>query len=142
MAVEWITVRGGAKTTGDADIESLSSLAAPRPLTSLIPSRSFRPSAISRDIDTAAKFIGAEAALVGVAGSEARIGTVFGSLIIEPLPEAEALLLRHSGLCPLGGQGALWPDGGLSHPLHHVKEPSPFSTSFSPISYLPCMFFF
>ncbi|KAM9072547.1 ATP synthase F(0) complex subunit C2, mitochondrial isoform 1-T1 [Megaptera novaeangliae] len=63
--------------------ESHSSLAAPRPLTtSLIPSRSFQTSAISRDIDTAAKFIGAGAATVGVAGSGAGIGTVFGSLII------------------------------------------------------------
>ncbi|XP_016131745.1 ATP synthase F(0) complex subunit C3, mitochondrial-like isoform X2 [Sinocyclocheilus grahami] len=44
--------------------------------------RSFRTSAVSRDIDTAAKFIGAGAATVGVAGSGAGIGTVFGSLII------------------------------------------------------------
>ncbi|XP_014389798.1 PREDICTED: ATP synthase lipid-binding protein, mitochondrial [Myotis brandtii] len=35
-----------------------------------------------RDIDTGAKFIGAGAATVGVAGSGAGIGTVFGSLII------------------------------------------------------------
>ncbi|KAJ8251696.1 hypothetical protein GJAV_G00224130 [Gymnothorax javanicus] len=48
----------------------------------LQPSRSFRMSAVSRDIDTAAKFIGAGAATVGVAGSGAGIGTVFGSLII------------------------------------------------------------
>lgn len=44
--------------------------------------RKFQTSAISRDIDTAAKFIGAGAATVGVAGSGAGIGTVFGSLII------------------------------------------------------------
>ncbi|XP_060757746.1 ATP synthase F(0) complex subunit C1, mitochondrial [Neoarius graeffei] len=44
--------------------------------------RSFQTSALSRDIDTAAKFIGAGAATVGVAGSGAGIGTVFGSLII------------------------------------------------------------
>merc|ERR1739840_1086 len=37
---------------------------------------------IRKDIDTAAKFIGAGAATVGVAGSGAGIGTVFGSLII------------------------------------------------------------
>nr|XP_055163726.1 ATP synthase F(0) complex subunit C2, mitochondrial-like [Nyctereutes procyonoides] len=60
----------------------ISSLAAPHPLTSLIPSRGFQTSAISRHIDTAAKFIGAGAATVGVAGSGAGIGTVFGSLII------------------------------------------------------------
>ncbi|KAM6308046.1 ATP synthase F(0) complex subunit C2, mitochondrial [Podargus strigoides] len=46
---------------------------APRPL---------QTSASHRDIDTAAKFIGAGAATVGVAGSGAGIGTVFGSLII------------------------------------------------------------
>ena len=37
---------------------------------------------VHRDIDTAAKFISAGAATVGVAGSGAGIGTVFGSLII------------------------------------------------------------
>uniref|UniRef100_A0A2K6M6V0 ATPase protein 9 n=1 Tax=Rhinopithecus bieti TaxID=61621 RepID=A0A2K6M6V0_RHIBE len=37
---------------------------------------------VSGDIDTAAKLIGAGAATVGVAGSGAGIGTVFGSLII------------------------------------------------------------
>ena len=62
--------------------EALSSLAVPRPLTSLVPSRNFQTSVISRDIDTAAKFIGAGAATVGVAGSGAGIWTVFGSLII------------------------------------------------------------
>ena len=36
----------------------------------------------TRDIDSAAKFIGAGAATVGVAGSGAGIGSVFGSLII------------------------------------------------------------
>ncbi|XP_042784203.1 ATP synthase F(0) complex subunit C2, mitochondrial-like [Panthera leo] len=61
--------------------ESLSSWAAPRPLTSLIPSRSFQTSVASRDIDRAAKFIGTRAATVGVAGSGAGIGTVSGSLI-------------------------------------------------------------
>ncbi|NXC19405.1 AT5G1 synthase, partial [Corythaeola cristata] len=44
--------------------------------------RAIRTSAAHRDIDTAAKFIGAGAATVGVAGSGAGIGTVFGSLII------------------------------------------------------------
>uniref|UniRef100_A0A8I3SBB6 Uncharacterized protein n=1 Tax=Canis lupus familiaris TaxID=9615 RepID=A0A8I3SBB6_CANLF len=62
--------------------KSIRSLAAPHPLTSLIPSCSFQTSAISRDIDIAAKFIGAGAATLGVAGSGAGIGTVFGSLII------------------------------------------------------------
>ncbi|XP_063174218.1 ATP synthase F(0) complex subunit C3, mitochondrial [Candoia aspera] len=44
--------------------------------------REFQTTALNRDIDTAAKFIGAGAATVGVAGSGAGIGTVFGSLII------------------------------------------------------------
>lgn len=68
---------------------SLFSSCPPTPLQALLPlsqsvvlSRSFQTSAVSRDIDTAAKFIGAGAATVGVAGSGAGIGTVFGSLII------------------------------------------------------------
>ncbi|XP_064225151.1 ATP synthase F(0) complex subunit C1, mitochondrial-like [Aotus nancymaae] len=44
--------------------------------------REFQTNVVSRDIDTAAKFIGPGAATVGVAGSGAGIGTVFGSLII------------------------------------------------------------
>jgi F0F1-type ATP synthase membrane subunit c/vacuolar-type H+-ATPase subunit K len=44
--------------------------------------RALQTSAASRDIDSAAKFIGAGAATVGVAGSGAGIGSVFGSLII------------------------------------------------------------
>ena len=39
-------------------------------------------SAPKTDIDSAAKLIGAGAATVGVAGSGAGIGSVFGSLII------------------------------------------------------------
>jgi F-type H+-transporting ATPase subunit c len=38
--------------------------------------------AIRNDIDSAAKYIGAGAATVGVAGAGAGIGTVFGSLVI------------------------------------------------------------
>lgn len=44
--------------------------------------RSFQTTSVTKDIDSAAKFIGAGAATVGVAGSGAGIGTVFGSLII------------------------------------------------------------
>ncbi|XP_074081859.1 ATP synthase F(0) complex subunit C2, mitochondrial isoform X1 [Macrotis lagotis] len=62
--------------------QNLNSLAGSGPLTSLVPRCGFQTSAISQDIDTAAKFIGAGAATVGVAGSGAGIGTVFGSLII------------------------------------------------------------
>merc|ERR1712088_748900 len=51
-------------------------------LASRIAVRPLSVSVANRDIDTAAKFIGAGAATVGVAGSGAGIGTVFGSLII------------------------------------------------------------
>uniref|UniRef100_A0A452G336 ATP synthase lipid-binding protein n=1 Tax=Capra hircus TaxID=9925 RepID=A0A452G336_CAPHI len=44
--------------------------------------REFQTTMVHRDIDTAAKFISAGAATVGVAVSGAGIGTVFGSLII------------------------------------------------------------
>lgn len=44
--------------------------------------RSLQTSTQMNDIESAAKFIGAGAATVGVAGSGAGIGTVFGSLII------------------------------------------------------------
>jgi len=44
--------------------------------------RELRLSAVRSDIDSAAKFIGAGAATVGVAGSGAGIGSIFGSLII------------------------------------------------------------
>jgi len=44
--------------------------------------RQMQTSTSMRDIDSAAKFIGAGAATVGVAGSGAGIGSVFGSLII------------------------------------------------------------
>ncbi|KAG8452658.1 hypothetical protein GDO86_004448 [Hymenochirus boettgeri] len=47
-----------------------------------VPARGIKTSVVCKDIDTAAKFIGAGAATVGVAGSGAGIGTVFGSLII------------------------------------------------------------
>jgi len=44
--------------------------------------RSFQTSTAKCDIDQAAKYIGAGAATVGVAGSGAGIGSVFGSLVI------------------------------------------------------------
>ncbi|XP_058058397.1 ATP synthase lipid-binding protein, mitochondrial-like [Anopheles bellator] len=53
------------------------------PLGTEVPwARSFTQTSVNRDIDSAAKFIGAGAATVGVAGSGGGIGTVFGSLII------------------------------------------------------------
>merc|ERR1712121_566306 len=45
-------------------------------------SRAIQTTAQKNDIDSAAKYIGAGAATVGVAGSGAGIGSVFGSLII------------------------------------------------------------
>jgi len=48
----------------------------------LIAARQLSTSTGKSDIDSAAKFIGAGAATVGVAGSGAGIGSVFGSLII------------------------------------------------------------
>jgi F-type H+-transporting ATPase subunit c len=45
-------------------------------------SRALATTSGKSDIDSAAKFIGAGAATVGVAGSGAGIGSVFGSLII------------------------------------------------------------
>ncbi|PAA60472.1 hypothetical protein BOX15_Mlig000661g1 [Macrostomum lignano] len=45
-------------------------------------SRQLHASAARRDIDQAAKYIGAGAATVGVAGSGAGIGNVFGNLVI------------------------------------------------------------
>ncbi|XP_076366816.1 ATP synthase F(0) complex subunit C3, mitochondrial-like isoform X2 [Tachypleus tridentatus] len=57
-----------------------------RPISSAVISqeiaRTLQTSTVQRDIDSAAKFIGAGAATVGVAGSGAGIGSVFGSLII------------------------------------------------------------
>lgn len=52
----------------------------PASLVSLV--RQFQTSATQRDIDQAAKYIGAGAATVGVAGSGAGIGSVFGNLVI------------------------------------------------------------
>ena len=46
------------------------------------PTRKMQTTQQRNDIDSAAKFIGAGAATVGVAGSGAGIGSVFGSLII------------------------------------------------------------
>ncbi|XP_074594896.1 ATP synthase, subunit C [Brevipalpus obovatus] len=51
-------------------------------LPALMLARSLHTTTPRYDIDSAAKFIGAGAATVGVAGSGAGIGTVFGSLII------------------------------------------------------------
>jgi F0F1-type ATP synthase membrane subunit c/vacuolar-type H+-ATPase subunit K len=88
--------------------------------------RSIRPNALQvmhtsapkADIDSAAKFISAGAATVGVAGSGAGIGSVFGSLIIgyarnPTLKQPTALLLRYSGICLVRGYGSILFDDGL-----------------------------
>merc|ERR1711973_28916 len=64
---------------GIVNMISRVALAAPRRIAT-VAARPLSVSVVNRDIDTAAKFIGAGAATVGVAG--AGIGTVFGSLII------------------------------------------------------------
>ncbi|VDP04425.1 unnamed protein product [Soboliphyme baturini] len=46
------------------------------------PSRNISTSLCRRDIDQAARYIGAGAATAGMAGSGAGIGTIFGSLVI------------------------------------------------------------
>uniref|UniRef100_A0A663NAV2 ATP synthase membrane subunit c locus 2 n=1 Tax=Athene cunicularia TaxID=194338 RepID=A0A663NAV2_ATHCN len=66
--------------------------------------RTIQTSAAHRDIDTAAKFIGAGAATVGVAGSGAGIGTVFGSLIIGYARSGGATGVGNGGIGDL-----LWP---------------------------------
>ena len=71
----------------------------PNPLTtSLASSHSFHTSAISRDIDPAAKFFGAGAATVEVTGFRAGMGTVFGRLIIgyDRSPSLKQLLFSYA----------------------------------------------
>lgn len=50
--------------------------------TIVMPQRGLHTSLVRRDIDSAAKFIGAGAATIGVAGSGAGIGSVFGGLVV------------------------------------------------------------
>ncbi|XP_045431369.1 ATP synthase F(0) complex subunit C3, mitochondrial isoform X1 [Pipistrellus kuhlii] len=78
--------------------------------------REFQTSAISRDIDTAAKFIGAGAATVGVAGSGAGIGTVFGSLIIGYARSSQRRTCIQSN--------AVQVRGNYSHCLTDEKDPN------------------
>jgi len=64
-------------------ISALNLVSKQTPVSSLLSQiRNFQTSAVQRDIDQAAKYIGAGAATVGVAGSGAGIGSVFGSLVI------------------------------------------------------------
>ncbi|KAK9496760.1 hypothetical protein O3M35_013041 [Rhynocoris fuscipes] len=55
----------------------------PAPTVSILPAvRHFQTSVVSRDIDSAAKYIGAGTATVGVAGSGIGVGIVFGCLML------------------------------------------------------------
>jgi len=64
-------------------IAALNLVSRPNSVSSLLSQvRTFQTSAVQHDIDQAAKYIGAGAATVGVAGSGAGIGSVFGSLVI------------------------------------------------------------
>lgn len=72
-------VSGSFRVAGLSTYQGLASPVA-SPLVSQV--RSFQTTSKACDIDSAAKYIGAGAATVGVAGSGAGIGTVFGSLII------------------------------------------------------------
>merc|ERR1711971_332795 len=67
-------------------------------------------SAPKSDIDSAAKFIGAGAATVCRrvrSWNWLRLRLPHHRIRQEPLPEAAAVLLRHSWLCPLRGHGTL-----------------------------------
>jgi len=74
------TVSSRPALSGYAGLSGSARLAPAGALTRLV--RQLQTGAPLRDIDQAAKYIGAGAATVGVAGSGAGIGSVFGSLVI------------------------------------------------------------
>jgi len=78
------SAESAAAPVASAPIATYQGLSSPLTASCGAPSlvRSFQTSARVMDIDSAAKYIGAGAATVGVAGSGAGIGSVFGSLII------------------------------------------------------------
>ena len=55
---------------------------APMAVSSVQSAQTLHTTAIRRDIDSAAKYIGAGASAAGVAGSGAGIGSIFGSMLI------------------------------------------------------------
>lgn len=76
-----------------------------------------------------------------IAGSEAGVGTAWGpSSLVMP---GVLLAAKDSRLCPVRSHGALFPNGGLSHPCWQVKQPSlpPPPMVLSPMSHLPYVFF-
>ncbi|CAD7672565.1 unnamed protein product [Nyctereutes procyonoides] len=97
-------------------------LGSPTSPASLIPSRSFRTSTISRAITPAATFTGAGAATVGAAGSGAGIG------IVNPFLKQKLSSYAILGCALLEATGSF--------------EPSPPPLGLSPESYLACMFLF
>lgn len=101
-------------------------------LTLLIPSHKFQTRAISRDIDTAARFTGAATATVGMGlGLE-----LFGILIIGDARNSSSrqqLFYAILGLALSEAIGLL-PNDSLFHPLHHVKKPFPHPIVFSQVS--------
>ncbi|ERE83424.1 ATP synthase lipid-binding protein [Cricetulus griseus] len=122
-AADSSTVCSGIESTTTLTAGGFKSLAVPNPLTLLIPSSSFQPSVVSRDINTAAKLIGSGPVTSVVFGSGTGIGTVLGSLIIgyaknsslkQQIYEILGFVLSEAMrlFC-------------LSHPLHHVKQLSP-----------------
>ena len=70
-----------AATRSLSALQSTAAFKASSPVTTVSVSN-FHSTAVRRDIDQAAKYIGAGAATVGVAGSGAGIGSVFGNLVI------------------------------------------------------------
>ncbi|CAH8851568.1 unnamed protein product [Trichobilharzia szidati] len=61
-------------------LRSMSFSPSPAVVSFMVPCSQFHVSALRKDIDQAAKYIGAGAATVGAAGSGAGIGSVFGNL--------------------------------------------------------------
>jgi len=84
-AADRVLVSGAShKFTTDNSLHTSSVTSQPTTALALLGAqlRQFQTSSVQRDIDQAAKYIGAGAATVGVAGSGAGIGSVFGSLVM------------------------------------------------------------
>ena len=73
---------GRASTRTLTTVNVSSPVASNDKVANLQPHRGLHTSLVRRDIDSAAKFIGAGAATIGVAGSGAGIGSVFGGLVV------------------------------------------------------------
>nr|CAD7455505.1 unnamed protein product [Timema tahoe] len=121
---------------------------------SLLPAvRNFQTTAITRDIDSAAKFIGAGAATVGVAGSGMGIGVVFGSLILGyarnptlkqqlfsyaiigfALTEAMGLFCLMMAFIMMFAMGRYWNSVRLAH--HWLRQESILETTALLVCYL------